>query len=209
MFPVAVCVAALLAHLAIDAFGDFALARDAYDAVAHDSRTLIVLAMLCVAVAAGLRFVISALDPAVRTRRAGLLARLVPRTPVTFALSVLAAATVVLAAMETLDTLASTGRVEDLADAFGGSLVFGLGIAVPIALAVAAVAWFALRWFGRARGEIIKAIATLFSLRSRPRVALSCGVAGLTAFVSRERASQARRAGKRGPPLLPYWLTLR
>jgi hypothetical protein len=201
IFPVAVCVAALAAHLGIDSVGDWALQRDAYDAIGHDSRGLVVLALLCVALAAGFRFVLSALEETSRARSRSLLGRFVPRTPLGFAGAVLAGAVILLASMETLDSLLATGGVETLADAFGGSLWLGLGIATVVALVVAAIAWYALRWYGGARREIVRALASLFTVHS-PRLAVVRVAVATPHLRSRERAIAARRAGKRGPPPL-------
>jgi hypothetical protein len=201
IFPVAICVAALVAHLGIDAVGDWALQRDAYDAIGHDSRGLIVLAILCVALAAAFRFVLGALDQQRRSNPRNLLGRFVPRTPLGFACAVVAGTVVLLVAMETLDSLVATGDVETLADAFGGSIALGLAIATVVALAAAAVAWCALRWYGRARSEIVRAIADLFTVRS-PRLAVVRVAVAAPRLRSRERSSAARRSGKRGPPIL-------
>ncbi len=208
MFPVAICVAALVAHFAIDIVGDWALARDAYDAVSHDSRGLVALATLCVAVAAALRFVISALSPTGRAGRTSALARLISRSPRGFGVAVTAGALALLTGMETLDSLLATGRVEGVADAFGGSLVLGLGVAIPVALTVGAIAWRGLAWFAGARGRIAAVIAILFAPRIRARAAALCHDARFAPVISRERASQSHRAGKRGPPLLIDCLAL-
>lgn len=209
LLPAAICLAALSAHVAIDVVGDWALPRDAYDALGHDSRTLVALTMACITVAACLRFVLAALDRGPRPARERRIGRFLPRSPVGFAATIFGGSVAVVIAMETLDSLASTGRIESLADAFGGSVLLGIAVVAPIALAVAALAWCALRWFTRAKDDMVRIIATLFAVRVRPRAALACAVSPGITLVSRERASAARRAGKRGPPLLASYRSLR
>jgi hypothetical protein len=198
-----VCVAALVAHVAIDALGDVALARDAYDGVAHGSRAAVIVGVLACALAATFRLLMAALDSTGgdRTLFARRLARVVARTPVAFVACTVAGAAVMLVGMETLDTFVATGRIVDVADALGGSASFGLALEVPIALAVGWVAWRALRWLADSGDAIVRAIEVLLAVPRRTDPARFARCDSAPRGISRELSVLARRAGKRGPPL--------
>jgi hypothetical protein len=194
-----VCVAALLAHLAIDALGDVALVHDAYDGVAHGSRAVVVVGVIACALAASFRLLLAALD-ATGTDRARL-ARVVPRRPIAFVAVSVVGAAAVLVGMETLDAVVATGRVVDVADALGGTAWFGLGLEAPIAFAVALVAWKALRRLADAGDLIVRAIEVLLAVCRRAGTTTTAERVPIRAGIARELCLLARRAGKRGPPL--------
>lgn len=197
------CIAALLAHVAIDAVGDFALARDSYDGVAHDSRAALIVAVAGCMLAVALRVVSAVLDAngAERRRLGRAFRRLAPRRPALFIAATVGVTAALLIGMEGLDALIATGSVGDLSDALGGSIRLGLGIEIPLAAAVAWSAIRALRWLADAGDDLVRAIGALFSLRPRLQtVAFTPALARVT--VSPLQTFHARRAGKRGPPLL-------
>ncbi len=196
------CVAALLAHFAIDGVGDVALAHDAYDGVSHGSRAAVLVAAVVLALGAAFRLVLAAgdSDAGAHARVSRALARLVPRSPVWFVATVIAAATAVLVCMAMLDSFVATGATAGLADALGGSIRLGLGIEIPIAAAVAALAWHALRWLAASSHEIVRVIATLFAAISSYLAPPSCLYA-LRVPVPATRVFLAHRVGKRGPPV--------
>lgn len=198
-----VCVAALVAHVAIDALGDVALARDAYDGLAHGSRAAVVVGVLVCALAATFRLLVAALDASGgdRTRFARRLARVVSRSPVAFVACTVAGAAAMLVGMETLDTFVATGGIVDVADALGGSVPFGLGLEVPIAFAVGWVAWRALRWLADSGDAIVHAMEVLLAVCRRTDAARFARRDSACRGISRELWLLARRAGKRGPPL--------
>jgi hypothetical protein len=197
------CVAALVAHLAIDALGDVALTRDAYDDVSHGSRAAVLVAVLACGLAAVFRLVFVALDANGErsTRLARGLARIVPRSPAWFIVCSVVGAAAMLVGMEMFDAFVATGRVVDIPDALGGSPWFGLGLEVPIAVAVAWLTWRALRWLAESSGAIARAIEILLAERKRSRHARFARYRWSRSGASRELALLTRRAGKRGPPL--------
>jgi hypothetical protein len=104
--------------------------------------------------------------------------------------------------------LAATGRIEDLADAFGGSLALGLAVTIAVSSAVAALTYFGLRRIAGAKLEIVRAIAALLGLRPRRLTALAAIRAHHLVSHSRLRALRTRSAGKRGPPSILAGLAL-
>lgn len=197
---VAVCAAALVAHLGIDVIGDYALPHDTYDGMAHDSRIGVVVAALGLALVVGFGVLWSALDAAAHGGRHGHRLRIVG-SPSRFCVVVVLLALGAVAGMESLDGILSGAGVNDLADAFGGSLLLGIGVTIPIGLIVALGAVRAARVIERARTLLVHAFLDLV-LRLRRLAALGDPSA------DRERpalfhvlATYLGRAHKRGPPL--------
>jgi hypothetical protein len=124
---------ALLAHVAIDFAGDFLLAHDTFDDVAHRSRAVLVAAILAALLALAARLFCHVLD-----RRSTSANSLLCRMRATlgsatgFILWSAALAVVALAGMELLDCIAAGARVDGIEDLFGGSLALGLGLTVAI-----------------------------------------------------------------------------
>ncbi|HEY7981667.1 MAG TPA: hypothetical protein VID19_09270, partial [Candidatus Eremiobacteraceae bacterium] len=114
-------VAAAAAHLLIDYIGDFALAHDSYDGMAHHARTLASAVVLIVAIGGILRLLWSALDDghaSTGTFRA--LVEPVLKLPVwRFAAAVTVVALLAVIAMESADALLDGVRIDDFADVLG------------------------------------------------------------------------------------------
>ncbi len=157
---VALCAAlgaALLAHVAIDAAGDYLLPHDAYDDIAHGSRGVagaaflgLLLAGVGGAARAALcraRGSVRILCEAVRSAR--------PRNSAAFACAVLALALPLVLAMEGLDVALAGGTIDDPADLLGGSLFLGLSLTL---LCACACAWFTRLALGRL-GVLERAVA--------------------------------------------------
>lgn len=199
LFVVAVCVAAFLAHVAIDVVGDYALPHDTYDGVAHDSRVGVVVAAIGLALAAAFGVLWSALQSVRRSSARGRRARIVG-SPLAFGTVIVAAVVALVAGMETIDVALAGARVDSLADMLGGSVFLGLALTIPIALCAAFGALRIARFVEHATVLLSRVIVALVMLRSRivvgdPRSA-------------RERsplfhllAIHLGRAHKRGPPL--------
>jgi hypothetical protein len=198
----AVCAAALLAHVGIDIAGDRLLAHDAYDDVAHGSRTAAFAGGLFVFAGLVLRLLCAGLDQA---RGAGTTLRraiepAIGRSPWRFVAFVVALSPAMLAGMEGLDTSLAGGRIDDLGDLFGGSFALGFGILVPTAALAAGLIWRLLRAIADADAAIVRALYTLFIWRAP-------GGSGLLGSIWREIAPPrsasppAHRAGTRAPPL--------
>jgi len=195
---VAAVAAALLAHFAIDALGDVALPRDAYDGLSHGSRGLMALGLLLGSGALAIRLIVAALDGAAgRDRIAQALSA--PASPLLFVGPVVLGALVLLIGMESLDALVATGGVASFGDALGGSVVLGLGLAGGVAVVLGVTAFGALRWFARWHAEVLRAIGAVFAIFLLPPPVRAFTVARLYVGVGRSTAV-LRRAAKRGPP---------
>ncbi len=200
---VSTCLAAVAAHYAIDLVGDFALAHDAYDDVAHDARG--VLGVLAFVVAAC--GTIASLVASVQRRDGGaaLLATLraaVPRRIVPYLLIGLVGTIALVMGMEAVDTLAA-GRTSDalgdVADLLGGSPALGLGIAAAGA-GIASVASAALlTWLAGASLVVRRTIAAL-SVRPHGGARADALAVGRGAPVRAPSVRAFRRSVTRGPP---------
>lgn len=194
--------AALCAHLAIDVAGDYLLAHDSYDDVAHGSRGLAALAFLAILLAACAGIVSLALRRARGSEhelRAELRA-LRPRSGLRFALAVVALTFPLLAGMEALDTLLAGGDVDDLGDLFGGSLALGGGLTAGCGVACAWLASCAIEGLAAGLCRAVVAVAA-FLRRTSSRPTLPA------ARPPRRRARSvvryaARRLAGRAPPRL-------
>jgi hypothetical protein len=196
----AAAAAAALAHFAIDIVGDFALSHDTYDNLPHDSRGLIAgLALVIAAVLArrGLRscFEIAAAN---RTR----IRQSAPGAAIAigFVLSVVALTATVVPAMEWLDGRLGGVPVEELADAFGGSIFLGLGTTAVCAAFVALLVYSIASWLIAHRDSIATAIVTLLRRLAGAVRPCSHDLARYLSTPRRRRAPQALRLSKRGPP---------
>jgi hypothetical protein len=198
----ALCAAAAgaaIAHIAIDVVGDYALARDSYDNLGHSSRELMSGIALIVAVllaARGLRVCCeiaakhrtSLLRPALRLHELfGLIAGAV------------AASVAIVPAMEYLDGRLDGVPVGGLDDAFGGSILLGLGTTLVCATLVTMLVYGLARWLIAHRDSVASLIETLLR---RPQVVVAPHEYDLIAqrVTPRRRTLHALRLAKRGPP---------
>ena len=198
----AAAVAAALAHIVIDIAGDYLLTRDTYDHIEHSSRELmtgIALLIAAVLAARGLRI---CCDIAAANR--GRLERPVLRfrEVAGFLVAAVAASIVAVPAMELLDGWLDRVPVQQLDDAFGGSLLLGLVTTILCATVVATLVYTIARWLISHRDSITTIIETL--LRIAADGARPSGYRlSLQRFVPRRRrATHALRLAKRGPPVL-------
>lgn len=199
----AACVAALLTHVAIDIAGDYWLAHDAYDTLAHHSRlaTLIGISALALAL---LGAIVAHAFADVRGNRGALrdaLEALVVGRALPFVAGVVFVSLLALVAMETLDSLLGTGKIEDAADAFGGSIAFGLAFALPISLAVALGTWILARSMIRLLQPLLRVVGALLTYlaRSCDRTTPALALIATTPLWMRS-SLLARCAGLRAPP---------
>jgi len=197
---VAVAVAALaaaLAHVAIDIVGDYLLPHDAYDDVAHDSRTVVATVAAALLLAGAARSLYAGVCAVLGRRAAAAAIRI--GSPIVFMGAVIGMSVPLLLAMETIDALAARRDIDDLGDLFGGSIALGLGTTLAVAALVGVTAYVVLRFFLRTRAAVARAIGGLFQARERT---------SLHAFttLSRQRLlvvappAPTRHAAKRGPP---------
>lgn len=209
-FAVAVIVlvalaAAAAAHFALDVIGDFALAHDSYDGMAHDSRTLAFVVVVVIATAGVLRLLWSALDSANESTGAfRALVEPVLELPIwRFAAMVAGGALIAVMAMESVDALVAGVRIDDVADSLGGSLPLGLIVTVTISVCFGIAVSRLFRALAAAHGTIVDLVCALLvgicQSHGSPRAirtALSLESIGTSESVL------STRAAKRAPPPL-------
>ncbi len=205
-------IAAVIAHLAIDVLGDVLLTHDAYDAVAHDSRAVVVVVALALLACGLCRFLITQVG---RSRLSRLAVRaelraLVPVSRVQFVLLAIVTTCVLLVGMEAADTMASGAWPDDLRELVGGSFSLGLSVVAVYGVGVAAIVRECCVWFARADSLIVALVRFIVALPIRPK-ALYYGV-HRTDVVARRSLDFARSDGQRGPPfcagLLPRFFSI-
>lgn len=200
---IAAGVAAFIAHVAIDVAGDYLLPRDSYDFVTHHSRAVAIAGSFVLAATVMLRVFDVALAQArgARLSLRAVLDHAISPTPWRFVALVVAATLGTLGAMDSLDTLARDGKVDDIADMLGGSIWLGLGIATPTAALIGSLVWHVVARVARSSAVLVRALGALFATaRSRSN---SSERPSRTSWVptARSRGSiLARREGKRAPP---------
>lgn len=200
----AACVAAVAAHCAVDAVGDFAIPHDTYDHIAHVSRSIATLCAAGLALFGASVVVIAALADARRFRgalRAVLGARGL-RSPARVVATIVPATFAFLIAMESIDGRMATGVQPGLASALGGSVVLGTTTAVVIGTSAALVLWRALLMLFASERTIASAIGRLVAHRiasGRPCGQTASAIA--TRAATKRESVLARRAGKRAPPI--------
>jgi len=199
LFALAVAaLSAAFAHLAIDVAGDYLLPHDAYDDVAHDSRTVVAAAAAALLFAGAARsFFTSVLAALGRGGSPG--AAIHVGSPVAFAGAVTALSIPLLLAMEALDAFAAGRDVDDLGDLFGGSVLLGLGTTLAVAMLTAVCAYAVVRFFLHARAAVARALCGLFLPRERASLHEFTLLARRRCLAG-ARPAPARHAAKRGPP---------
>jgi len=196
----AAAAAAVIAHGVIDIIADYLVAHASYDDVSsHDSRGVVVGLATVVAGVVALRGLRLCCDAAAHRTLASPAPPPSWRSAPLFAGATMVLASIGVPAMELFDSWLAGSTLDGLDDAFGGSVLLGLGTTLACA-AVVAIAVFALaRWILSRRDLIIAAIVGIRRFRSqsssrlRPR-----SFAG--APICPRRLSALRR-GKRAPPL--------
>lgn len=201
LVAVAGALAATSAHVLTDVAGDYLLAHDTYDGVAHHSRTfLVVAAVLVLLLVAAVRLAATLMSrfcpsraSTVRAMR-GALGR-----PATFALVSAAAAIFALAGMEYFDCSAAAKAV-DVPGLFGGSIALGAGTAL---LAGAAFGWLVhrvARLAAKYEAPIADFIAAVFKTAINGRMPQPLRRGAETAASHAYALLLIRHGRKRGPP---------
>jgi hypothetical protein len=203
LVSLALCAAAagaVLAHVAIDVVGDYALANDSYDHLHHSSRELIsgvALAIAAILVARGLR---GCCEIAQRNRTRLAQTAYGMREAVGYSIGAVAASCVLVPAMEWLDGRLDGMAVRQIGDAFGGSLFIGLITTAVCASLVATLIFALARWLISYRDAIVAILETLMRWSGDAVRRLSCELDRYR-LTFRRRASHASRLSKRGPPV--------
>lgn len=203
ILSLALCAAtagAALAHFAIDVVGDYALARDSYDHLDHDSRDLLTGIALIVATVLALRGLHVCCEIAAKHRAR--LVRPALRLRETLAMfgGAVAASIALVPAMEYLDGRLDGVPVSGLDDAFGGSILLGLITTLFCAAIVVAVVYAIARWLISHRDTVAAIIETLLRRRHHADAPHEYDLIAQR-LTPRRRALHAFRLAKRGPPL--------
>ena len=194
-------ISAILAHIVIDAAGDYVLARDAYDGMAHHSRAIFAAIAVAVAAFVALRFLWEALD-----RRCTSLTELLRglraargASPWRFVLLAAVVAFVALLAMEYADALSDGVAVDGFEDLLGGSIWLGLSSVIFVSVAVAWCVRFALHALADWEPVLAALVERLLG-RHNDRSPWRATHEPLTMTLD-GACRLARRSGKRAPPV--------
>ncbi len=196
----AASAAAALAHYAIDVVGDFALAHDTYDDVAHSSRELLSGIALVLAVLLAARGLRICCEIAASNRGRLPLGRAPLPEIAAFVLATVAVTACLVPAMECLDGRLAGAPVTNLADAFGGSVALGLCTTIACAGLLGLALYAFARWLVSHRDAIVAIIETLLCRRLGDPAPHAQNLWRHTLAPRRRRAPHALRLCKRGPP---------
>jgi hypothetical protein len=197
----AAAVGAVIAHVAIDVVGDYALASDSYDYLQHDSRALVGGAALAIAVFLAARGLSACCAIAARNRTRLPSPPLDARELLAFVLAAVYGSVLFVPAMEWLDGRLDSAPVRHLDEAFGGSLLLGLVITVICAGAVAGLIYALVRWLICYRDVIATILETLLSWSGGAVRFFACDLDRYRLTFQRP-APNALRLSKRGPPVV-------
>jgi hypothetical protein len=194
-------VAAVLSHVAIDVLGDYLLAHDTYDRMAHESRGLFGAAALAVATAVAIRYCCDLLNRRASSslvRGCGVLA-LREASGWRFFAPVAAIAAAMLLGMESVDCWLAAKPVHGISDLAGGSLWLGGLTTIASAALVSAAVRAVARLIAEREPQIAAFIVKLLR-------ASGCPAAGPARTLDPvvpddERAPLSRCASKRAPPV--------
>jgi hypothetical protein len=193
---------ALLSHLAIDELGDFWLANDAYDHVAHHSRALIFIAVSGCAFAA-LAFAVRAALREARGSEGALrdvLRATLPASSWRYLVLVTGASLMLVTAMEALDALLAGNPAGDLESLLGGSLALGTGLVTTIAVLVTATVWCIVRRLARFHRTLVEIVVAFAGCFARPGCGVTRCIACRPVRMRAQSLLLARRAAGRAPP---------
>ena len=194
-------VSAVLAHLAIDAIGDVALAHDAYDGLAHGSRAFVAGLVLAGAALVAVRYLWELIE-----RRSGSMPVLLREVRSArgwsrwrFTACVAIVAVVCLAGMEYLDAALAATPIDGAGDLFGGSIALGLGVTLAISLATGLAVRATIAFIAQVEPAISAFLVRLLALAAVAPPAPRAVYAVATTPFNRTRVL-ARRGGMRAPP---------
>jgi len=195
----AAAAAAVAAHGTIDVIADYLVAHASYDDVSsHDSRGLVAVLAAVVAGVVALRGLRLCCDAAAHRTLASSPAPSWRSAPL-FAGATMLLASIAVPAMELLDARLAGTTLAGLDDAFGGSVLLGLGTTLACAAAVAIAVFALARWILSHRDRIIAVIVGIVRSRlqacASPRRSRSFADAPIC-----PRRLSALRRGKRAPP---------
>lgn len=197
--------AAAAAHFLLDFIGDFALAHDSYDGMAHGSRLVSFLIVVAIAGAGAVRLIVSALDGA-NTSTAAFRALVRPLLAVStwrFAAAVASGALLGVVAMQAVDSVFSGARIDDVADALGGSIPLGIAVTLAVSSAIGAAVSRLFHALAAAHDSIVEIVCSLLiGARHRGGSAHTMRMAIALDSFATPLSVLSTRAGKRAPPPL-------
>lgn len=197
---IAGALAAAIAHVVIDVAGDYVLVRDAYDGIAHHSRTLLVAAVGVAMIVVVVRTIFDALDRrgastiSLLTLLRGALVR-----PFHFAVASTGVALGSLVAMESFDC-ALAGHIDDIDDLFGGSLLLGIVTVLATGMLCGWLVHRLLRWIAAYEAPIVAFILAVLRPGGASAAALAPQYAAHIAPDLNRALLRSQRRHKRGPP---------
>lgn len=197
---VAGALAAAAAHVVTDIAGDYLLARDAYDGVAHHSRPVLLAAAGLVLLVAAIRIICDLIDRRCNSRTSMLAAvRGALGHPAVFVLASGITAVVALAGMEYFDC-SLAGKVVGFDDLFGGSVALGAGTALAFGAALGGLTRRCVRLCAKYEAPIAAFIVSILKLgmRTPARPMSRHGIELPRAVVY--ALILTRQGGKRAPP---------
>lgn len=200
----AAATAAAIAHVAIDVVGDYVLTSDSYDHLRHDSRELVTLVALVIAAvlaARGLR-ICCQIAATNRTRLLRPALRLSETLGMLFA--AVGASAVIVPAMEYFDGRLDGVPVRRLSEAFGGSILVGLGTTLVCATLVTLLVYAVARWLISHRDAVATIIETLLGQTRGSLRPNSYSLVAQRVTPRRRRSPNALRLSKRGPPAISF-----
>ncbi|MFZ1017054.1 MAG: hypothetical protein WAN39_04195 [Candidatus Cybelea sp.] len=196
----AAMAAAAMAHVAIDVVGDFALAHDSYDNLAHGSRELVTAIALLAALVLALRGLKSCCEIAALNRRRVLRISFGLRQTIGYLAATVLASCAAVPAMEWLDGRADGVAIDRLSDAFGGSVALGFSTTLVCAVVVATIVFAVARWLISNR-ETIAAIIETMLRHTGDAIRPSSQNLARERLTFADRVSYTLRLSKRGPPV--------
>ncbi|MFY9718254.1 MAG: hypothetical protein WAK16_01305 [Candidatus Cybelea sp.] len=195
----AAAAGAALAHWAIDIVGDYALAHDSYDNLAHDSRGLISGIALTIAVVLAARGLRHCCEIAIKYRARAPQAPVGARAVLGLLIAAVAVTLILVPAMEWFDGRLDGAPVQSLSAAFGGSLLLGIATTAICASLVGALVYALARWLVAYRDAIATVLETL--LRRNGDAVLRRAYKLESSPLTFDRAPDALRISRRGPPV--------
>jgi len=192
--------AALVAHATIDVVADYLVSHASYDDVSsHASRGLVgVIAAIVAGTVAlhGLRLCCEAAASQTRASASALRWRSAPL----FVGATMLLAAIAVPLMELFDSRLAGTALANVDDAFGGSLLLGLGTTIACAAALGVAAFALARWLLSHRDRIVAAIVGFIRFRSQMQLTGSRRSRSLRDAPICPRRLSALRRGKRAPP---------
>jgi hypothetical protein len=192
--------AAAIAHVAIDVVGDFALPHDTYDYIAHNSRDLVSGIAFTVAAVGALRWLHTCLTIASANRGRQAATSIGKWRAAAFVFGTSLVASILVPAMEVLDGKLDKVPVKELDDAFGGSVLLGLGVTVVCAALVAALLLSLTRWLLAHRDFIATVVIALVKRAADAPPGVLAHAARRVERPQKRRTAPGLRRCKRGPP---------